>query len=340
MSDCVYKGERLKGGEEGIYECRLHSKCKLKDGGTEFASCDTCKQRLLIDDETFASEWIDGLEILDRRQEKTDSLRNLLAGRPAFLLAGGPSTKTMDLEQLNERGYFTLAINNSAGCRVRTQAFVCSDPPRKFSHSIWLDPQIMKFLPTPKMRGYRAKLRKKINGEFTLMERTVTECPNVWGFRRYSWLTPDNDFFLSDGACWGNHDDGCEKTGEPKSVCTMLLGLRLLRYLGASKVFLLGVDFRMSSKDGYSFNQTRDADAVASNNNLFSVVGNWLSKMQDNGVFERFGLEVYNCFEFSGLRAFPYVSFDTALKCAKGIVEREPDLAGWYDPEPKKEKKD
>jgi len=255
-----------------------------------------------------------------------------LAGGSAFLVGGGPSANDLPLELMSRRGVFSLAVNNAAGHpRIRPQAFVCSDPPKKFSHSIWFDPAIMKFVPTPKLNGRRSRLRQKINGSFVDLKKGVADCPNVWAFQRYSWLRPNDEFFTADGACWGNHESGCKLTGEKKTVCTMLLGLRLLYYLGAQRIFLLGVDFKMAPGYGYSFEQERKADAVASNNAQFQIVGSWLSKMQNDGVFSRFGVEVYNCFQQSGLRAFPYVPFEDAIKDAQGICEIIPDLGAWYD---------
>lgn len=144
-------------------------------------------------------------------------------------------------------------------------------------------------------------------------------------------MEPNDNFFLTDGACWGNHAKGVDKTGQPKTVCTMLLGLRLLRYLGARRVFLLGVDFRMDCGYGYSFPQGRDDDAVKSNNEHFTIVNDWLCKIEQQGVFRRFGLDVYNCYERSGLRAFPFIPFEEAVQAAQGVVETEPDLARWYE---------
>ena len=131
---------------------------------------------------------------------------------------------------------------------------------------------------------------------------------------------------------WGNHKSGVERTGEAKTVCTMLLGLRLLYYLGARRIYLLGVDFRMTPDAGYSFGQARDDGACRSNSGQFVVVNDWLCKMQEGGVFEQFGLSVYNCYENSGLRAFPYVPFVGAVEDCRGGCEIIPDLRQWYDP--------
>lgn len=298
------------------------------------ADCDDCRTRLRIDDPQFLDRWQDSLVILNRQRLKTRDLRNLIAGCPAFLLCGGPSANDQPLEKLSGRGMWSLAVNNMAGHpRIRPQAFVCSDPPSKFSHSIWLDPGIMKFVPTPKLTSNRrGSLRKKIDGMFSSLEKTTVDCPNIWGFQRNPWLTPDDQFFLSDGACWGNHDKGAKATNQAKTVCTMLLAIRILYYLGARTIFLVGVDFRMTpGRTGYSFNQERTLDTAASNNTQFQIVNEWLTKMQSDGVFRRFGLSVYNTFERSGLRAFPYVPFETAINNAAGIVEKIPDLSCWYN---------
>ena len=304
-----------------------HQGCQL-----DHASCDKCNDYVQMG-RRFLSKWQDPLVVLSRDREPTTSLRGMLAGRSVFLLCGGPSANNLPLENLGRRGMWTMAVNNVAGHhRIRPQAFVCSDPPRKFSYSVWMDPGIMKFIPTPKLKRRRGKLRKKVNGEFVDAGVSTMSCPNVWGFNRYSWLSPDDRFFRSDGACWGNHQAGCAITHQPKTVCTMLLALRLLSYLGASTVYLLGVDFRTSTTAGYSFAQSRTADAVASNTAQFVVVNEWLTEMERAGVFSRFGMTLYNCYRNSGLRAFPYVPFDAAMKAVQGDVETCPDLSGWYEP--------
>ncbi len=328
---CVFHSSQ---GVEGVEVSKF---CARSEIPPDTRSCDGCPSRLNWGNTGFAEQWEDPLIVLHRNREKTKVLRNLLAGGSAFLIGGGPSANDLSLELFSSRGIFSLAVNNSAGHpKIRPQAMVCSDPPKKFSHSIWLDPAIMKFVPTPKLGGRRARLRKKVNGIFSGLGKSTSDCPNTWGFQRHSWLYPDERFFLSDGACWGNHKSGVEQTGEPKTVCTMLLGLRILYYLGARKIYLIGVDFSMGPGRGYSFNQARDVGACASNNSQYYIVNHWLCKMQENGTFGKFGLEVYNCYRNSGLRAFPFVPFTEAVRDARGMVETIPDLAGWYDSETKK----
>ncbi len=330
MTHCVYYGEESGNGK---HDCQLFDKCVQSGGGGEIASCDNCKDQLSLEDKDFPSKWKDPLLVTDRWKHKTDALQNLLAGASVFLIGGGPSANDLPLEELNRRGVWSMAVNNAAGhARYRPQAMVCSDPPKKFSSSIWLDPCIMKFTAITKLGGTRARLRRKLeDSTFERMEKRVYDCPNVWGFKRSAWLAPDDSFFLSDGAHWGNHNSGVEKTGQPKTVCTMLLGLRLLRYLGARRIFLVGCDFRMAPDYGYSFLQGRTEEACQSNNAQFRIVNKWLCQLEELGIFRKFGLSIYNCFQMSSLQAFSHVPFEDALADCKGVVEDKIDLTSWYE---------
>ena len=342
MENCIYFGEavgKVKCGQPA-HHCSLFD-CHVVagEGNRTVPGCSTCKKRLSVEDAKFSVSWQDPLEVIDRRRKRAESLRNLLAGRSVFLACSGPSANLLPLEQLNRRGVWTMAVNNMAGHpRFRPQAFVCSDPPLKFSHSIWWDPQIMKFVPTAKMDGGRAALKRKVGPGKFVPDGVVSDCPNVWGFRRESWLSPDDQFFTSPGACWGNQNSGVQRTRQPKTVNTMFLAIRLLRYLGAKRVYLIGCDFRMASDYGYAFDQAinhkRSKDAsrpTCWDNNQYAVANRWLCEMQQKGVFSRFGIEFFNCFRESSLRAFSHVPFERALVECQGRVEDEPDLSEWYE---------
>lgn len=283
----------------------------------------------------------DPLQIVDRNRSPTHALRGLLANRPSFLVVGGPSSKSLDLSRLKQRGIWSLAVNNMAG-HFWPNAFICADPPSKFHNGIWLDPTIMKFVPLPKMSGRRSRLREKVGEEFHDLKKSdkeimaVPDCPNVWAFSRRSWLATDDTFFTEPEAAWGNHDSGCTRTNEPKSVCTMLLAIRILSYLGSNRIYLVGCDWKMNPiadiTGNYAFGENRDAGAVKCNNDQYSVTGNWLKTMQDNGTFKKFNLEIYNCYQLSGLRAFPYVPFEEAVKDTLKNFPQEPfDLTHWYE---------
>jgi hypothetical protein len=283
---------------------------------------------------------VDPLVVLDRNREHTTALRNLLAGRDSFLVGGGPSTKQLDMPLLKQRGIWTMAINNMAGS-FHANSFVCSDPPSKFHDGIWLDPTIMKFVPVPKLchKG-RGHIRTKLpNGEFNMRQvgeriMCTVDCPNTWGFGRKSWWSYDDTFFTDDHAAWGNGGPGSLRTGNPKTFNTLLLGIRLLYYLGSRRIFLVGVDFNMGA-GGYSFDQGRTQAAIENNNSQYSVTNAGLCEMVSAGVFNRFGLQIFNCNQNSGLRAFPYAPFVSAVRGAlKDFPPTPLDLAGWYEKGP------
>lgn len=343
MSACVYLKSEVSGKTtpdgRGVYSCDIHQYCTTIGEPSPFASCPQCADNLPLDRENFSSAFLDHLTILDGTRSRTHALRNLLSGRPSFLVCCGPSAKSLPLDCLDHRGIWSMAINNMAGF-VRPSSFVCADPPSKFHHGIWLDPCVMKFVPIPKLGKGRSNLREKIGDEFRTLQiggkdHSVGECPNVWAFSRRSWFIPDYTFFTDSDAAWGNHDSGTVRTGLEKTVCTMLLGIRLLYYLGSRRIYLVGADFVMDPsvglKENYAFGEDRDADAIRSNNEQFFIVNKWLVGMQDSGVFAKFGLEIFNCFSQSGLRAFPYVPFDLAIDDVLSNFPEEPfDLSGWY----------
>lgn len=252
-----------------------------------------------------------------------------------FLMCGGPSLKKTPLiTRLNGRGYFTMAVNNAAAFDwIKPNAFVCSDPPKKFQSSIWYDPSIMKFVPMQKLPRHKGVIRQKIKGEFYVDDVSVCHMPNVWGFSRRTWLMPDDSFFKHE-ASWGVLNRGLKQSpGQPKTACTMLLGLRLLYEMGARTIYLVGADFNMTS-EGYAFPQERTEDAVRSNNVQYHIVNDWLCKMSEDGVFHRAGLEVFNCNPDSGLQAFPHRDLEESLQDALTYMPAEPfDTEGWYEKE-------
>ncbi len=327
-----------------IYQCDLHGQCVIESPPREIASCNNCKTKLLPTDSDLKTKFEDHLQILDRKMVPTHSLRNLLAGRAAFLVCGGPGANQLELETLNRRGIWSMAVNNMAGHpRFRPSAFICSDPPLKFHHGIWLDPTIMKFVPVVKFKATRSSLKRKVDDEnfvpltFDGNDVKVPDCPNVWAFGRRSWMQLDDSFFLEHEAAWGNHSSGVARTGLEKTVNTMLLAIRLMYYLGCRTIYLLGVDFYMAPAPSegvtgnYAFGELRDKSAVDTNNEQFRVVNGWLTKMQTDGLFDRFGLKIFNCNEKTQLRAFYRVPFSTAVEDVLREFPSEPfDLKNWY----------
>ena len=271
----------------------------------------------------------DNLLCYDRNKQPIGHiLRDLWRPNPAFLVCGGPSLKQLDLSKLKERGIMSLGVNNVAAyapCR----AFVCSDPPEKFHFGIWLDPAIMKLIPVPKLtKRVRAKLP---DGTFRHTAFRCQDCPNVWGFSRSTVFDPAT-FLTADSASWGVSARDSEATGRPKVYWTMLLGVRLLHYLGARRIYMIGVDFSMGTGpgQGYAFSQHRWAGAVGGNQNSYRVVSAMFSELRP--YFDATGFEVYNCNPDSALKAFPHVPFAQAVEDCRGLVPHEPfNTEGYYE---------
>lgn len=280
------------------------------------------------DEKTASLRVHDPLEVV-RPDGTPASLEGLWRGSAGFLVCGGPSANEIaNLPAvLRERGIVSLGVNNVAG-HLPVRAWTFSDPPEKFHHGLFFDPSLIKLVPIPKLK--RGQVRIKFpDGWFKLTGRKVREFPNVWGYKRIADFRA-KDFLTSDAATWGNNDEGVQRTGGEKCLCTMLLGLRLMHYLGCRRVYLVGADFRMKPGAGYSFNQERTAGAAGGNNNIYRVANKFLCDTRP--FLDAAGFRVYNVNPHSALEAFDHVPFEQAYLDCKGVVPQEPfDLSGFYE---------
>jgi len=252
--------------------------------------------------------------------ERAD-LSNLWAPRPGFLVGGGPSLKQMDVSQLNLRGVCSLGVNNVAGA-VPVRAHVFGDPQVKFHHGLFLDPAMMSFVPTAKLRkGIRAKLP---DGTFRALDVHVFQCPNCWGFARSTRFDAAT-FLTTEYAHWGMSSKSVPDELKPhRRITTMLLGLRLLYYLGCPRVYMIGVDFVAPGGGAYAFPEVTNPGT-----RQFGKIDDMLAEIKP--VLEAADFRVFNCNPTSRCETFDHVPFDLALNDCRGPVPMEPwDLAGWY----------
>jgi len=252
--------------------------------------------------------------------QKTGFLRADLAGMwssPGFLVCGGPSINKLPYQKLGERGIVSMAINNAGG-HVPVSAWVFSDPQEKFHHGLYLDPKIMTFAPIPKLNK---NFRIKENGVFRDGGK-VKDCPNTFGFDRKTWLYPEN-FLKTDYAMWGY---GGKMPGEKPFEClaTMLLGIRLMCYLGCPRIYLLGVDFLRMEDVQYAFAQKANPS-----NKRYEHENAMLKSIRP--YVEQSGIKIYNCNQESKCDAFEFRTFDSAFEDCKGLVREPFDLSGWYE---------
>lgn len=234
------------------------------------------------------------------------SLEGVYRGGHAFLMAGGPSVRELDLQPLQQRWVMTL---NNGARTFRGNANCSVDDPSRFSLSMWLDPTIMKFMP---MAHFEKPLwdNRYLHTEAGWVQRweaskwKVGDCPNVVGFRRNEkfhaprWLNEET-------INWGNHT----KFGGGRSV--LLASLRILYTLGFRFVYLLGVDFEMSETKRYHFEEQRSAGSIKGNMETYAKLQKWFEELQPHFLKARF--IVRNCNPKSLLTAFPHLPYEEAL---------------------------
>lgn len=240
-------------------------------------------------------------------------IEGMYRGAHAFLIANGPSVRTLDLTPLNERWVMTL---NNGPATFRGNANCTVDEPSRFNLSTWLDPRIIKFMP---LAHYEKPLwdNRTTSDSGDLHEHwhpstlRPADCPNVIGYRRNEKFYPGR--WLSEETInWGNHT----KFGGGRSV--MLASLRILYTLGFRSVFILGADFDMSPSKRYHFAENRTDASIKGNLSTYAKLQKWFADLQP--MFLKAGFFVWNCNPHSRLTAFPYLSYESALEASMATI--------------------
>jgi hypothetical protein len=276
-----------------------------------------------------------------------------------FIVLSGPSLTTFDLSLLSRRGIVTFGVNNSPAV-VRPNLWTHVDPQLKFHEAIWRDPAILKFTPVVergKKVSYNRTLRRKIGideygrAKFEDLKSSsgqpvkALDMPRVVGYRRAPCFDPDK--YLSEPLVnWGNSKKSANQNNGPRTLNVMFAILKIAYSLGFRDVYLLGCDFAMSPEQPYAFNELKAArrvpdegeperersdaaGAVRGCNNAYRVMDGMFGELQER--FLPAGFRVWNCFEDSGLTAFPFMAYEQAIELASGDVPQDPlDCAGWY----------
>ena len=139
-----------------------------------------------------------------------------------------------------------------------------------------------------------------------------------------------NPKFIDCNSCKGHfilnkHNEFEYQHQKSYALTSMMLGFRLLHYLGCPRVYLIGVDMWMTDEQPYAFEQTKKA-----RNGRYNDENSMLTQIRP--VLEASGMKVYNCNPLSKCDAFEMVSFDDALNDCQGAVPDEPfDTAQWYE---------
>ena len=256
---------------------------------------------------TIANEFHQRFPLFFTRDRMNLEIQGQYRGWGCFLICNGPSivTNGYDLSLLKKPGVMTYGINNGPKT-IRPNFWGCVDDPKRFLKSIWLDPQIMKFVPhahADKQLFDSEKWEDMKIGDRALV---VGDCPNVIYYHRNEKFVADR-FLYEDTFNWGMHTDW----GGGRSV--MLPSLRILFTLGFRRVYLLGADFKMSSTYTYHFDEQRSKGAVNGNMSTYDKMKNeYFPALKP--YFDAEGFQVFNCNEDSALKTFPYKPFEEAIE--------------------------
>lgn len=235
------------------------------------------------------------------QSSRPTDMHGLLGGAAVFLIAGGPSFNEIDLDLLDQAGCLTMGLNNSPK-NFRPDYWISVDEPSHFLRSIWLDPKIVKFV--------RSEHRNKelLDSEVRIRGKTkVDECPSIV-FYESNLNFKVSSFLIEPSISWG---------GDASSVgrSVMLAALKTLYHLGAGHVFLLGVDFQMSSEYTYHFPQERSKSSVDGNRKSYHRLAKIFEELHP--LFEAENFHVWNCNQDSHLKAFPFLPFEDAIAFAR-----------------------
>ena len=197
----------------------------------------------------------------------------------------------MLLDHLKKPGVVSVGVNNAAAY-ARTTAATFGDPQWKFHDSLFLDPKVMVFAPTAKL--IRRPRRKMPDGTFRFLDIHIGDCPSVYGLPRTGKF--DSKTFFTDAyAHWGK--GGKQPEREFTRLASMLLGVRLLYYLGCPRVYMLGVDFWSTNEKAYAWNEGRSGG----NGNWWKI-DRMLDGIREEG--EKRGFTMYNLNPDSDCKVF------------------------------------
>lgn len=277
------------------------------------------------------SNYLQAPPLFFTRDRHTLWIGDIYRGASAFLILSGPSFLSLNHDLLRQPGILTMGVNNSVKT-FRPNLWCSVDNPQNFIKSIWLDPQIVKFVPHS-----HAEKRIFDNESWREMNKVVGDCPSVVFYHRNGHFQHEQ-FLTEDTINWGCEKDKTGSCGFRGCRSVMLASVRILFALGVRNLFLCGADFKMEKgAQNYSFDQGRTDGSIKNNNNTYNALNKRFDLLRP--IFEKYEFRVYNTYEQSGLKSFPYVPFEQAIEFA---LDGMPDIAterteGLYDRQAKEE---
>lgn len=248
-------------------------------------------------------------------------------GRTAYLIGGGPSLKNINLDALRTNpGTITMAMNNVWGMYAPNM-WCCVDGAGRFFDTGWKNPSIMKFTP---MGNYNNQLRiKRGNGEMANSSYKVHQMPNMYFYCRNYHFNPKT-FLREDTVCWGGPGKHVDAVGVKGKRSVFMASLKLLTWMGFSKIYMLGTDFSMTPENGYAFGQSRTKAAAKHNNVLYQALVKRMKKLKPE--LDRVGIEIRVENKDSSLcQVFKHMTFEDMLATSGKECGKHVDPDGWYN---------
>lgn len=256
--------------------------------------------------------------------EPVPALRDSWKGATVFLCCGGPSLAQLDLSLLQQRGIMIAAVNQVAATHVRPHVAITVDKTARFHSSIWSDSAILKIA---RYQTRDDRIAERHGDDWKATGPAARDCPSTLFYKASTGF--DAATFLKAGSVvWGGTTKLHGRQRETRNV--MLAALRLLYWLGARRVVLLGCDFHMQPGQSYAFEDPKNSSAAGYNNNTYSILDQWFHELQPH--FQAAGYHVCNATPGSHLTAFDQVEYLDAVNAATAqITPATPDsVTGLY----------
>ena len=215
--------------------------------------------------------------------------------RAAFLLGRGWSATLEKLKYIAAVGISVMAVNDYPKDGPKPRYWCTGDPPHYFSERVWTDAEVMKFCGLHNRNSLRPR-----DGAYE-PARLVKDAPNTFFFHQATDEMDVDHWLFHPFIAWGS-TIGCE--GGPKQLyahgaarSSMLIGLKLLWFLGYRRVYLIGCDCAGHAHPAPEY---------------WNTIFHLMRELAPG--FKRWGFHVVQTNDAAHLRCFDFMDFDDALK--------------------------
>lgn len=210
-----------------------------------------------------------------------------------FLVGSGPSLADVPPPLLERMRGRALCVNNSWRV-VRGAWWIGGDNPHYFPDELWNCGQTLKFTTASHAftRGGGEQLHKKAHVRFFVRDQQFDH----------------RTFWEGRGWQWGPPGDQKDSLGHRGTRSSFLMALRLLKEMGARRVYLVGVDFDATRDRVYGTGVEVDRKHVERMQASFNVMKRRLRALAPTMPYR-----VWNCTGGSRVHTFEWMDLEKAL---------------------------